>query len=259
MPFEIFTRLPASEAAFETGVEEITSPLTNTLNQEGQNYSSFAGRVLAASLFHRTFQHSTQALADDSTPDPRTSMHWKHHREIDNDLVVLFQALPNDLKLPNKIGCGNAIFVNIIIQTSVICLHRAAISRMKSFGLPEDTIRRSKARLVCAAEEILAIFRMMSNISENLKNPILTFSVYMTSLVFLENSASTEEDCSRQDNLDFILRISILAAKTMNNPVAGSMAVQVAMEMRQRGLDSRAVKKVGTSARFSGRLPTSVD
>ncbi|KAH7142910.1 binuclear zinc transcription factor [Dactylonectria estremocensis] len=240
---DISTRLPASEAAFETGIEEITSPLTNTLHQEGQNFSSFAGRVLAASLFHQTFQHSIQALPDNSPPDPRTSMHWKRHREIDNDLVVLFQALPDDLKLPRNIRCRNAIFVNIIIQTSVICLHRAAISRMMSFGLPEDTIRHSKARLVCAAEEILAIFRMMSHINENLKNPILTFSVYMTSLVFLDNSASAEEDYLRQDNLDFILRISILAAKTLNNPVVGSMALQVAIEMRQRGFDSKAVEK----------------
>ncbi|KAL6406463.1 binuclear zinc transcription factor [Ilyonectria robusta] len=241
---DISTRLPASEVAFETGVEEITSPLTSTLQQEGQIFSSFAGRVLAASLFHQAFRHSTQGWPDDSPTDPRTSMHWKRHREIDNDLVVLFQALPDDLKLPRKIRCRNAIFVNIIIHTSVICLHRAAISRMMSFGLPENMIRQSRARLVCAAEEVLAIFRMMSDINENLKNPILTFSVYMTSLVFLEDLNTTEEDYSRQDNLDFILRIIVLSSKTLNNPVTGSMAVQLAIEMRQHGFDSVAVKKV---------------
>ncbi|KAH6952517.1 binuclear zinc transcription factor [Ilyonectria sp. MPI-CAGE-AT-0026] len=83
----------------------------------------------------------------------------------------------------------------------------------------------------------------MSDINENLKNPILTFSVYITSLVFLEDLNSTEEDYSRQDNLDFILRIIMLSAKTLNNHVTGSMAVQLAIEMRQHGLDSTAVKK----------------
>ncbi|GKT79405.1 binuclear zinc transcription factor [Colletotrichum tofieldiae] len=115
---------------------------------------------------------------------------------------------------------------------------------MLSYGLSEHMMRHSKARLACAAEEILTIFRMMPDINEKLKNPILTFAVYMASLVFLNDLDSTEEDCLRQDNLDFILRIISLATKTMNNPVTGSMAVQLATDMRQRGLDSAAVEKV---------------
>ncbi|GKT43361.1 uncharacterized protein ColSpa_03542 [Colletotrichum spaethianum] len=85
----------------------------------------------------------------------------------------------------------------------------------------------------------------MSDISEKLKNPILTFAVYTTSMVFLNDLDSTEEDYLRQDNLDFILRIISLASKTLNNPVTGSMAVQLAMDMRQRGLVSAAIEKGG--------------
>ncbi|KZL80424.1 binuclear zinc transcription factor, partial [Colletotrichum incanum] len=240
---DISTRLPASDTAFDSGVEEDASPLTSTAHKEGQNFSSFAGRVLAASLFQRAYQHSTRTPPQGDPIDPRTSMHWKRHREIDSDLVLLLQALPDELRLPRRVHCGNAVFVNIIIHTAVICLHRAALSRMISYGLSEHMVRHSKARLACAAEEILAIFRMMPDINEKLKNPILTFAVYMTSLVFLNDLDSTEEDYLRQDNLDFILRTISLAAKTMNNPVTGSMAVQLAMDMRQRGLDSAAVEK----------------
>ncbi|GJC99909.1 binuclear zinc transcription factor [Colletotrichum higginsianum] len=113
---------------------------------------------------------------------------------------------------------------------------------MKSTGLPKSMIRRSTARLVCAAEEILNIFRMMSDMNEHLKNSILIFSVYLTSRVFLEDLDPTE-NVPRQDNLDFVLRIMMLSAKTLDNPVSGSMAVQLATEMRQRGLDSSAVEK----------------
>ncbi|GKT55759.1 binuclear zinc transcription factor [Colletotrichum tofieldiae] len=241
---DISTRLPASETAFESGVEEKTSPFTSSSHQEGQVFSSFAGRVLAASLFQRAYQHSTQTPPQDDPIDPRTSMHWKRHRKIDSDLVLLLQALPDELRLPTRVHCGNAVFVNVIIHTAVICLHRAALSTMLSYGLSEHMMRHSKARLACAAEEILTIFRMMPDINEKLKNPILTFAVYMASLVFLNDLDSTEEDCLRQDNLDFILRIISLATKTMNNPVTGSMAVQLATDMRQRGLDSAAVEKV---------------
>lgn len=171
-------------------------------------------------------------------------MYWKRHREIDNNLVLLLQGLPDDTRLPKQIRCRNATFVNIIIHMSLICLHRAAISKMKVFDLPESMIRRSKARMVCAAEEILAIFRMMSDIDENLKNSILTFSIYMVSQVLLEDLDPEEECLSRQDNLDFILRLMMLSTRTLDNPVTVSMAVQLAMEMLQRGLNSAAVETV---------------
>ncbi|KAI6774701.1 hypothetical protein HG530_001459 [Fusarium avenaceum] len=239
---EICARLPASEAAFDTGVERITSLWTSAFQPEGQDFSPFARRALAASLFYQAFLQSHPEALDDNLRDIRTSMYWKRHREIDNNLVLLLQGLPDDTRLPKQIRCRNATFVNIIIHMSLICLHRAAISKMKVFDLPESMIRRSKARMVCAAEEILAIFRMMSDIDENLKNSILTFSIYMVSQVLLEDLDPEEECLSRQDNLDFILRLMMLSTRTLDNPVTVSMAVQLAMEMLQRGLNSAAVE-----------------
>lgn len=84
----------------------------------------------------------------------------------------------------------------------------------------------------------------MSDVDENLKNSILTFSIYMVSQVLLEDLDAEEEHLSRQDNLDFILRLMILSAKTLHNPVTLSMAMQLAMEMSQRGLNSTAVEAV---------------
>ncbi|KAF9872761.1 hypothetical protein CkaCkLH20_09624 [Colletotrichum karsti] len=103
--------------------------------------------------------------------------------------------------------------------------------------------QQSSARLVTAAEEMVNIFRMMSDINQKLRNPMLTFSVYMASLVFLDQPKSAEPDYQRQDNLDFILRLMILAAKTSGNLITKSMAIQLAMDMRRLGLDSAAVDK----------------
>ncbi|WQF85222.1 hypothetical protein CDEST_10236 [Colletotrichum destructivum] len=240
---DMSVRLPASEEAFQSDVEEKTSLFTSVLQQDGKVFSPFAGRVRAASLFHQSYQHSTKApLHNNSSSDPEINTHWRQYREIDNNLVLFLQGLPDGLRLPRQARCRNAVFVNIIIHMSFICLHRAAISRMKLTGLPKSMIRRSTARLVCAAEEILNIFRMMSDMNEHLKNSILIFSVYLTSRVFLEDLETTE-DVPRQDNLDFVLRIMMLSAKTLDNPVSDSMAVQLATEMRQRGLDSSAVEK----------------
>ncbi|KAF4827288.1 hypothetical protein CGCTS75_v008364 [Colletotrichum tropicale] len=239
----IHTRLPASDKAFEAGLEELTSPLTSILNQEGQNFSSFAGRVLASSLFYQAFQQSSQNIPDEEAQDVKTSLYWKRHREIDNDLASLLNCLPDDLKLPNSIRCQNATFVNIILHTSIILLHRAALSTIERVGTPHHMIRQCRMRLVAAAEEILNILRMMPDVNDMLKNPMLTFSMYMASLVFLDQPTSTEPDYQRQENLDFTLRLMILAAKTWGNPVTRSMAIQLAVDMRQRGLDSAAVEK----------------
>ncbi|KAI8255274.1 hypothetical protein K4K56_007974 [Colletotrichum sp. SAR 10_98] len=89
-------------------------------------------------------------------------------------------------------------------------------------------IRQCRARLVAAAEEILNILRMMPDVNDMLKNPMLTFSMYMASLVFLDQPTLTEPDYQRQENLDFTLRLMILAAKTWGNLVTRSMAIQLA-------------------------------
>ncbi|KAL3297051.1 binuclear zinc transcription factor [Colletotrichum asianum] len=186
---------------------------------------------------------SSHNISDEEAQDVKTSLHWKRHREIDNDLASLLNCLPDDLKLPNSIRCQNATFVNIIIHTSIILLHRAALSTIERVGTPHHMIRQCRIRLVAAAEEILNILRMMPDVNDMLKNPMLTFSMYMASLVFLDQPTSTEPEYQRQDNLDFTLRLMILAAKTWGNPVTRSMAIQLAVDMRQRGLDSAAVEK----------------
>ncbi|KAK2614210.1 hypothetical protein N8I77_001056 [Diaporthe amygdali] len=242
---DIDTHLPASETSFEAGLEEHTGPLSSILHLEGQNLSAFAARVLAASLFNQAFQHSTQAASDKDAQDIQTSLYWKRHREIDNDLAVFLHCLPDDVRLPSSIRCQNATFVNIILHTSVIFLHRAALLTMQKLGISGDMVRQSRARLIAAAEEILNILKMMPDVNDMLKNPMLAFSIYMASLVFLDRPTSTQADYQQQNNLDFTLRLMILAAKTWGNPVTRSMAIQLAVDMRQRGLESVTVEKVG--------------
>lgn len=214
------------------------------LHLEGQTFSAFAARVLAASHFQQAVQHAAKTSSDEDTRDMKTSSHWKRHREIDNDLAMLLHCLPDDVRLPNSIRCQNATFVNIIIHTSVICLHRSAISTAQKVGMSEDMVCQSRARLTTAAEEILNILRMMPDVNDMLKNPMLAFSMYMASLVFLDQPESTDTDYRRQDNLDLTLRFMILAAKTWGNPVTRSMAIQLALDMRNKGLDSLVVEKV---------------
>ncbi|KAG6354954.1 hypothetical protein INS49_004035 [Diaporthe citri] len=202
---DIDTHLPASEESFQAGLKEHTSPLRSMLNLEGQKFAAFAARVLAASHFHQACQHSAKTSSEQDTWHIQSSLYWKRHREIDNDLSILLHCLPEDIKLPNNIRCQNATFVNIIIHTSVICLPRAAISRTQKVGSWEGTVRQSRFRLIAAAEEILNILSMMPDVNDVLQNPML---------VFLDQPESAEPDYQRQGNLDLTLRFVILAVTT---------------------------------------------
>lgn len=233
--------MPASEDAFQQGREEATVFFTSDMDQTGREYSSFAGRVLAARLIYRTTQHTSRNLAEENPGDFKNGEFWRRHRAIDNDLVMMRASLPLDLQLSRNFRCQNAIFVNALICTSVICLHRAALSKMDLLEAPAHMIHQSQTRLIAAAEEVISILKITDDLHTALQNPILDFSTYMAAVVFLEDFTAENSDQSK-DNLVFLLNVTITMGKS--HPVVRLLAYQLAMDMRQSGIDSPVVQQV---------------
>lgn len=240
---KIDTRLPASDEAYAYGREEQTRFLGDQL-LEAEPHSSFAGRVLTAHIFHRTIEHNNsdniqgqgaEALTDDT--------YWQRHREIDNNLKFMLLMLPKNLCLPTNYKSHNAVFVNVMLHTATICLHRAALWRMKSNlqGLPSYMIRLSQDRLVPAAEEILNIFKMIPELGATFANPLICVAAYMAALVFLSCTSPVEPDVQSDENLDFILRI--MMAFGDNNLVANAVSNEIVKEISQCGIVSTTVCK----------------
>ena len=152
--------------------------------------------------------------------------------------------LPKNLCLPANYKSHNAVFVNVMLHTATICLHRAALWRMKSNlqGLPSYMIRLSQDRLVPAAEEILNIFRIVPELVTTFANPLICFSAYMAALVFLSTTSPVEPDIQSEENLDFILRIMVAFGDT--NLVAKAVASEIVKEMSQCGIASATMSKV---------------
>ncbi|KAF5531953.1 Zn(II)2Cys6 transcriptional activator [Fusarium napiforme] len=240
----IKTRLPASEKAYENGQEENTRFLGDQL-LESEQHSTFAGAVLAAHIFHRTIEHTrTNNSQDQEDQDFNSDLYWQRHKGIDNDLKFMLLMLPKNLCLPANYRTHNAIFVNVMLQTATICLHRAALWRMKSNlqGLPSYLIRLSQDRLLPAAEEILNIFRMIPDLGATFTNPLICFAAYMAALVFMASTSPTEPNGEHGQNLDFILKI--LAAFGNTNLVANALANEIVKEMKQCGISSPSMNKV---------------
>ncbi|KAM0247954.1 hypothetical protein ACHAP5_003738 [Fusarium lateritium] len=239
----IKTRLPASDEAYAYGRDEHTRFLGDQLT-ETEPHSSFAGRVLTAHIFHRTIEHNSDNSQGQETQDFNNDDYWKRHSAIDNDLKFMLLMLPKNLCLPSNYRNHNAVFVNIMLHTATICLHRAALWRMKSNlqGLPGYMIRLSQDRLVPAAEEILNIFRMIPNLNATFANPLICFSAYMAALVFLSSTTPAQPDSQSEENMDFILKIMVAFGD--NNLVANAVANEIVKEMKQCGIVSTTMDKI---------------
>ncbi|RFU35481.1 hypothetical protein B7463_g877, partial [Scytalidium lignicola] len=239
--FWIRTLLPASEDAFQKGIEEKTCSMTEALKPNGPNYSSLAGKVLALYLFQTNLDHSFNSQPDDNPEDIKNGAYWKRHREMDNALSTMSMLLPETLKMPRAFRDHNAVFVNINLYSSIICLHRAAIAKVKQHNLPQEFLQRSKSRLLPAAEEILSVLRMSGNMIAMFKDPFVSFGSFMAASVFIEDFSDMKNHQS-EDNLNFLLTAMAAAAKV--SAITKSLTVQLALHMKRSGVDLLAMDKI---------------
>lgn len=102
-------------------------------------------------------------------------------------------------------------------------------------------MNRSQARMVSAAEEIFNIFREITDVDTAFSNPLLVYCAYMASSVYLDKSITGHRRQSGL-NLTYLLHIMITLSKT--NAIARSLAIQLAEDMKNIGLDSSAIETV---------------
>lgn len=199
--------------------------------------------MLAAHLFYQTAKHVSSHVLDENATDIRNGSFWMRHTTIDNDLATLLMRLPENLQLPRSLQCQNALFTNIMIHTTIICLNRAAIRETRRLALPPSLLNRSQARLLSAAEEIFNILREIADMDAAFSNPLLAYSAYVASTVYLDKSIA-EQKRRAEFNLTYLLHIMITLSKT--NAVARSLAIQLADDMKTVGLDSSTIETVSS-------------
>ncbi len=162
-PSDITTHLPASEEAFNTGKEEETTTLQNSLN--GFAYSTFAGAVINCHIFNLMLKHVHRQNLDDRPEDIEYGPFWNRHRDLDNMLSTSFMFLPERFRLPKQIRNPVAVHKNLNLHACVICLHIAACDRADRYNLPDQLKEISNTRLKTAALEIVNIMKLTSHIN----------------------------------------------------------------------------------------------
>ncbi|KAL1883883.1 hypothetical protein VTK73DRAFT_7671 [Phialemonium thermophilum] len=227
---DIMTNMPASNEAFELSRPEETSTLEDALGPAGAGkLTSFGGVVLMACLFGRNLTHLHRPDIDDRDHDLNGAF-WKRHRSMDNILLNTSLCLPGSLKLPTCLGDANAVFTNMCIHTSTICLHQAAIFKADKNKLPSSVSSESKVRCITAANEIASIMRMVSHLDLAAMNPFICFCLYVAARVFVQYLKSRPEDSQTADSLRFLL--SAMNALKRRNPLTESFLVQLDIDLQ---------------------------
>lgn len=116
-----------------------------------------------AHFFGKNLHHLHRPGLDDREGDLQGEF-WRRHRSLDNILLHKAMSLPYHLRLPAGVGDCNAVFINMAIHTSTICLHQAAIFNAERHGLPATVSEQSKDRCTLAATEIANILKLISHV-----------------------------------------------------------------------------------------------
>ncbi|KAK0702063.1 fungal-specific transcription factor domain-containing protein [Lasiosphaeria miniovina] len=247
----IRTNLPSTEESFAAGgTNELAIPLSGGLRElaqgRGAQVPPLAVRILAANELLHCLDHASRRSPESGSEDVRDGPYWQRHREIDANLSTLTIFLPERLHLARNPRSLDAILVHVSTNMATIHLHRTALGRIHHHRRSPDLhlVAQSQARLLPAAEGILAVFRAAGDgVGTAIRNPLLSFAAYMAASVFLEDyfqaaaggSGADVQDRSRQSeaSLEFLARILVFFARS--SPLVRANAFQLAADMKRTG------------------------
>ncbi|KAM0190680.1 hypothetical protein ACHAPI_009206 [Fusarium lateritium] len=234
----IRTMLPASEEAFQLGMEETSTTLAQVLSGDNSRCSPFACRVITTHLFHECLDHTYQQQPDPDPKDVQNSPFWKRHRDLDTGLATAFVTLPGALRGSDT---PEAINLNLQLHTASICIHRVGVARARKHDISIGILSSTQARLLPSADAIFSIVAALADVSAMFRNPLVAFAAYMATYVFLEDYIASQTSTSE---MKMSALMDLMIAIGQENQVTASAAVQMAQELRKTGIDTSAMDKV---------------
>jgi len=230
---QVTTRLPCSEEAFESGTEEKSSTLGAVFG--GAQYSTFAATVVTCHIFTRLLKHVHRPLPDDSPDDYERGKYWRRHRELDNMLSSSFMFLPERFRLPKYHRDPVAIYQNLNLHASVICLHISACDKVDKYKLSGHIKQASRMRCLTAAYEIVNIMKLTMHITTRYKTPLVALSLYCAASVFL-SQAKEEPEKADVDSLSFL--VSCMDAIGRQHVITRAYLNHLMLDIRYNGIDT---------------------
>ncbi|KAJ9663771.1 hypothetical protein H2201_005492 [Coniosporium apollinis] len=254
---DILSNLPATDDSFDRSRPMTSITLEEALSPSGAaSLSPLAGVAVMACLFGRNLTHLHRPSPNDNDAD-LNGEYWRRHRAMENYLLNIAMALPDQLRLPANLSNANAVFLNMCIHTSAICLHQAAIFKADKFNLPPNVATESKIRCVTAAAEIASIMRMICHLDLSAMNPFISFSVYVAARVFVQYLRTKPKDESISSSLQFL--VQAMQALKRKNPLTESFLAQLDLDLQSAGLPPSQPRNECYQAGPATEIPRNTD
>lgn len=262
----IRTYLPSTEESFTAGTVETPVSLSKGLHEleqgRGAHISPLAMRILAANELLHVLDHSSRQSEGDGVDDSQNGSYWQRQRMIDTSLTILIICLPERLHLSRSPHDLDAILVHVCTNMATIHLHRTSLGAIQRHSLDPRLAGQSHARLLPAANGILAVFRAAEDkIATAIRNPILSFAAYMAAAVFLDDHFQEgfvglrgSQSLQSKDSLDFLARILVFHGRSSS--LVRANAFQLAADMKRTGYDTSMMDRVVALFTTSGAPTT---
>ncbi|KAL5611318.1 hypothetical protein FOBRF1_007435 [Fusarium oxysporum] len=210
--------------------------------------TTLGARVIAASLIYKSSKIAPQPSSDSLDNDE----YWNQLKSINDGLLTLTDILPTNLQLPQAFACQHAIFVNILIHTATMCLHKTAAQKARCIqGFEaERVVNESYGRMFVAAMNVLDVFQQTQDLVMALKNPIQDYTAYIATLVFLEDFKARSSIQSKNNAL-FLIGIFRTAGET--HAVARMLSAQLGTQLEIYNIDISSNDEIDVSGLESRR------
>lgn len=233
------TNLPSSEAAYQSGVEEATVTLNEALEYDASPRSPFACRIVSMHLFRECFEFNHSGPLKAGSGDFESTLFWHSYNQLQNSVNVAFATLPLSLQCPQNVHDSSAVLTNLQLHASTLCLCRCATGRAHFENQPASAI---EAKANPAAQQIVTIIALATDIDARFRNPFVPFAAFMASSIFIKDCMESYDESSVQKLLALL---DVMISVGLHNPgIPASLAVQLAQELEKTGLDPTAMSKV---------------
>ncbi|KAL0261217.1 hypothetical protein SLS55_004913 [Diplodia seriata] len=259
---DIMTNLPTTDEAFEKSRPESSISMEQALSVGGASrLTPFAGCCVMAAMFGRNLLHLHRPTSNEREADLNGEF-WERHRRLDNMLLNLALALPEEMRLPAGISNPNVVFMTMKIHTSVICLHQAAIFKADKNRMPAHIAQESKIRCVTAASEIASVMRLIAHMDTSTMNPFISFCVYVAARVFVQYLKNRPGDGQMNNHLQFLLQA--MQALKKRNPLTESFLAQLDLDLVGSGImspfvGSQSLNTSCTEPKAPATIPVNTD
>jgi hypothetical protein len=204
------------------------------------NISTFAWRIVVVQLFQESAELNAFSYqhADSEEPDP--TAYWNRYLNLDKLLLTALANLPDLLQCDQNSNDADAVFINCVLQTSIICLHKAGGSHLRRSQVP-NMLLPTRERVLPAAHAIFSILAALVDIDLLFRNPFVAFASYMSAVTLLEDFATTQ-NAESDERLGILMDLMIAIGD--HNPYTASLVVQLAQALHKTGTDQSALAKV---------------